>query len=244
MEQPDNPSLLLRKIDVLASLSETELNNLGDTLEWRSFAPREMIVRHLEQGGDVFFIVSGSCRAHLRTPNGRTVPIRELKAGDHFGELAALTGAPRSLSVEASSASVVARCPQAAFVSFIQSNATLANAIAINLARAVVGLTDRLYEFAALEMRFRLYSELLRLARTGRHTPDGIVVDQAPTHEALATAISAQREHVTRELGQLANEGIVAQDRRTLVIRDPDKLRERVQRRGGLTASQLVDWRV
>ncbi len=242
MDSPQNAAQLLRKVKALAGLDETTLTQLAAELEWRSFKAREIIVRHLERASDVYFVIEGACSARLETPRGRLVPIRKLEAGDHFGELAALAGAPRSVSVDALTDGVLARCPEATFQRLVETNAVFANAIAARLARTVISLTDRLYEFAALEVRFRLYSELLRLARAGRQDPDGVVIEDAPTHEALAAAIGAQREHVTRELGLLASEGVIRQARPSLIICDIVKLRDLVQRRGGVTASLWLDW--
>lgn len=243
MKRPHDPASALRTIGVLAELGDDALGALAAEVEWRAYRARETIVRHLDPAGDVYFILDGVCRAQMRTPHGRMLPIRELKAGDYFGELAALTGAPRSLTVEALSETSLAACPQARFLHLMQTNAPFAGAIAAHLARSVVSLTDRVYEFATLEMRFRLYAELMRLARQGRESPEGLLIEEAPTHEALAAAIGSQREHVTRELRQLAQDGVLRQARRTLVICDMVKLEDMVRRRAGLTASQVADWR-
>lgn len=240
--EPDRP--LLRNIAILAPLSEEELDMLGAELAWRSLPEGAPVVTHLEQEADVYFILEGVCRVSMQTPQGRAVAIRELGPGDHFGEIAALTGAPRSVAVEAKTALLAAQCPGSAFREAMARNGAFASAVAAHLARSVVTLTDRLYELAALETRFRLYAELLRLARAGQPGPEGVLIAEAPTHEALASAIGAQRESVTRELRQLAGEGLVEQRRRALIVRDIDKLRQMVEHRGGRTVSQLVDWRV
>jgi CRP/FNR family transcriptional regulator, cyclic AMP receptor protein len=138
----------------------------------------------------------------------------------------------------------VAVCPASAFQDLLGRNAAFAERIAVSLARTVVLLTDRLFELAVLEVRFRLYSELLRLARGGEATPDGVIIRDAPTHEKLAGIIGAQREAVTREFSYLTEEGVLRQGKgkREFVIVDLDRLRDMVQKRAGVTATQLVDW--
>ncbi|MGD9981976.1 MAG: Crp/Fnr family transcriptional regulator [Hyphomonadaceae bacterium] len=233
---------LLRTVAVLASMTDDELNRLLTATSWISVSQGQEVLSHLTSSTQVYFLIEGVFRAQLTTAHGRTVAIRKLHAGAHIGEIAALTGAPRSVSVIAESDGLVAEWSADTFQQAMESNALFAQAIAASLARNVVLLTDRLFELAALEVRFRLYAEVLRLARRGEHTGEGILVRDTPTHEMIAAAIGAQREAVTREMGQLATDGVIQHGRRELLIKDFERLQSMVQQRAGLTATQLVDW--
>lgn len=233
----------LRDVTILSSLSDEELGVLASAILWIEVTPEQEVVSHLNDGAQVYFVIEGEFRTMMTTAYGRAVAIGQLHPGSHFGEIAALTGAPRSLSVVANTAGLVGECPPEAFLSAMRGNARFAEAVAASLARRVVLLTDRLFELAALEMRFRVYSELLRLARDGEETPEGVLIRNAPTHEMIAAAIGAQREAVNRELRYLAGEGVIKQTRREIVVLNMERLREMVQKRAGLTATQLVDWR-
>jgi CRP-like cAMP-binding protein len=116
--------------------------------------------------------------------------------------------------------------------------------VAAHLARNVVALTDRVFELAALEMRFRVYAELLRLAATGELTAEGILIHPTPTHEAIAASVGAQREAVNRELRALATKGVIKQARREILILNVEWLRDELRRRAGATTSDAVDWRL
>ena len=87
------------------------------------------------------------------------------------------------------------------------------------------------------------HGELLAVVRGGEQTPEGVLIRKAPTHEMIAAAIGAQREAVNRELRYLAGEGVIKQNRREIVVLNMERLREMVQKRAGLTATQVVDWR-
>ena len=232
----------LRSIDILATLSEAELNTLADQVTWLSVLPDQQVVAHLSGGAQVYFIVEGIFRIRILSPTGRLVAFRQMQAGGYFGEIAALTGSPRTVSVVAETEGLLAECPADAFLALMRGNGGFAQAVSTALARTVVLLTDRVFELATLEVRFRIYAELLRLAHDGEKQADGIVVRPAPTQEMIAAAIGAQREAVTREMRYLAQEGIIRQGRREFTIVEPDRLRELVQRRGGLTATRLADW--
>ncbi len=165
-----------------------------------------------------------------------------MSAGSHFGEIAALTDTPRSVAVVADTAGLIAECPPEAFSASIARSGAFALAVSAHPARNVVALTDRVFELAALEMRFRVHAELLRLAATGVQTPQGVLIREAPTHEAIASAVGAQREAVNRELRNLAKNGVIQQTKRELLIIDIERLRESLHRRAGATTSEAVAW--
>lgn len=232
----------LRKVKILADLPDGDLDALAGAVAWRHVKADEQIVSHLDGGTEVFFAAEGAFRARLEAANGRQVAIRHLPEGSHFGEIAALMGTPRSLTIFAVTDGLLAECPAAAFLALMARNGSFATAVATHLGRTVVALTDRVFELAALEVRFRIYTELLRIAAGGELTDEGVLIQNAPTHEAIASAVGAQREAVTRELRMLASEGLLRQTKRELLILDIERLRELVLRRAGHMTSEAVDW--
>jgi len=241
---PEDTPSMLRRVHVLAHLDDAALSALGASLVWKQVKAGEIVVSHLSSDTQVYFVIEGVFATRLKTAAGRVVSIRQILPGSHFGEIAALANTPRSLAVIAETDGLIAECSQAAFVSLMQQDARLATSIAANLSRIVVQLTERVFELAALEVRFRIYAELLRLAANGETADHGaVVIHGAPTHETIATAVGAQREAVTRELRQLASEGVVRQEKRDLIILKLERLRSLVRQRAGDTTSDAIDWR-
>ncbi|MGQ0533223.1 MAG: Crp/Fnr family transcriptional regulator [Caulobacteraceae bacterium] len=233
---------LLRSVAVLARLPDGDLERLARDSKCVAVKKGDELLSHLTTSTQVYFLIRGAFRAQMTTAYGKTVAIRKLHAGAHIGEIAALTGSPRSVSVVAETDGLIVESSAEAFRSLMQRNAVFAEEIAASLARNVVLLTDRLFELAALEVRFRLYAELLRLARHGEANDGGILIKDAPTHEMIAAAIGAQREAVTREMRVLSTESLVTQSKREILILDVEKLQEMVRRRAGVTATQILDW--
>ncbi|MEQ1808788.1 MAG: Crp/Fnr family transcriptional regulator [Terricaulis sp.] len=241
---PETARARLRHVKILSVVDTPSLDALAQRLTWRRVRLGEEVVSHLDRGTQVFFAIEGTFNAKLQTAFGRQVAIRQLLPGSHFGEIAALTETPRSLRIVAETDGLIAECPTDAFLDLMGKNGAFATAVAAHLARNVVALTDRVFELAALEMRFRVYAELLRLASTGEHVERGILIRQAPTHEAIAATVGAQREAVNRELRALANNGVIQQARREILILNLEWLRDELRRRAGATTSDAVDWRL
>jgi CRP-like cAMP-binding protein len=164
----------LRQVRILSDVTDATLDALAAKLSWRSVHTGDEVVSHLDRGTQVFFAIEGTFNARLQTAFGRQVVIRQLLAGSHFGEIAALTETPRSLSITADTDGLIAECTAETFLGLMADDGAFATAVAAHLARNVVALTDRVFELAALEMRFRVYAELLRLAATGEQVDQGI----------------------------------------------------------------------
>jgi len=84
----------------------------GWQLASRVFAPGELIIREGEPGTEAYVITGGRCEA-FKVVGDREFSLREMRAGDVFGETAVLTGSPRTASVRAIDRVVVAVVPRA-----------------------------------------------------------------------------------------------------------------------------------
>lgn len=240
---PQDARALLRNVTILQGLADDALTELQTGISWRTVEKDAEVLAHLSDGDSIFFVLEGKLVLSRATPFGRSVTIRRLEAGDHFGEIAALIGTPRSLAVVTETETRIAECRGDSFRALMRNNAAFANQIAADLARTVVALTERLFEVTLLEMRFRLYSELLRLAGREEETPEGIRLSNAPSHEDLGAAIGATRESISRELGYLVRKGVI-QTQNGFVISNPAELRAMVQQRAGVTLSEKMNWKV
>jgi CRP/FNR family transcriptional regulator, cyclic AMP receptor protein len=96
------------------------------------------------------------------------------------------------------------------------------------LAGRVRELNARLMEHAVLDLRHRLYSELLRLSVSRAGAGKERVVTPPPYHHVLAARIGCRREQVTREFTAMSQEGLVERTRGALVIKRPDLLEARI----------------
>jgi CRP-like cAMP-binding protein len=90
---------ILRSAPAFRSLNESEATVLFRNAEVRTFEADEQILCAGEPGDTMFVIADGSVVIPLREEDGRVRMTVKLKAGDFFGEMALLTGEPRSADV-------------------------------------------------------------------------------------------------------------------------------------------------
>jgi len=205
-----------------------DLSRFEARSHWRRFEPDEILVDFDDLSTDVYFLLSGDVRVLIRTQSGKEVILGEMRGGQLFGELAAIDGVKRSANVTALTRGEVGIMPSAVFRELVFASPTVADRLLRLLAGRVRELNSRLMEQAVLDLRHRLYSELLRMSapRTGHGSER--VVTPPPFHHVLAARIGCRREQVTREFTTMANEGLVERTRGALVIKRPDLLEARI----------------
>ena len=91
---------LVRGVPLFGELSGEALAAVTEQLRLERFVENEDIVRVGDSGDRLYVLSKGSAEVRLEEP-GNDRPIRELHEGDAFGELAVLTGRPRSATVRA-----------------------------------------------------------------------------------------------------------------------------------------------
>jgi cAMP-dependent protein kinase regulator len=101
-EEQANPSAQsLDGMPLFSGIPKDELVSLLAAARPERVAPGQVIVREGEPGDTLYLIVQGTLRVSTRGQEGEDVALAALGAGDFFGEVALLTGRPRTATVAA-----------------------------------------------------------------------------------------------------------------------------------------------
>jgi CRP-like cAMP-binding protein len=92
---------LLDKVDFLHAFQDEELDILARRIRYQLYARGEKICLQGEPGDSFYIIKSGRLRVSAKNPRGEVFLSIEMLPGQYFGEMALLTGEPRSATVEA-----------------------------------------------------------------------------------------------------------------------------------------------
>ncbi len=207
---------------------EIDLAPFEARANWRRFDPDEVLVDFDEPSTDVYFLLSGEVRVLMRTASGKEVILYEMKPGDLFGELAALDGVPRSANVTALTRGEACVMPASVFKELLFSHQPIAERLFCLMASRIRELNARFMEQTVLDLRHRLYSELLRLSIPRQDRGGERVITPPPFHHIVAARIGCRREQITREFTMLTQEGLIERTRGALILRQPDVLKARV----------------
>ena len=219
----------LGTIPFFRDADDIDLGPFDRRCSWRKLDEEQVAVDFEDTSSDVYFLVSGEVRILVRTPGGKEVILTDMQAGQYFGELSAIDGTPRSANVTALTRCDMCIMPASVFREIIFSSKILCDKVLHLLAGRVRDLNARVIEHTVLDVRHRLYAELLRRSQPRAGNPAERIVSPPPYHHVLAERVDCRREQVTRELSQMNGEGLTEKTRGGLVLKSPALMNERIQ---------------
>jgi len=217
----------LRRIPLLAELSDEDMLRVKSDLRIRQYAKRDVVLQKGAAGDSLLFLLTGSLQVVDVTEDGRAIGLRMLNPGDFFGEIAVINGSMRSASVVALTPVLVALLPRATALHLFSHSPSVAN----QMLRFLAAKVQRDSEFRALlsihntSRRIYTFIDLLKEKKEG----DVHVVENLPTHQDIANMINTSRETVTRALMALTQQGIIKKGSHSLIIIDPAALQKLAQ---------------
>jgi CRP/FNR family cyclic AMP-dependent transcriptional regulator len=217
---------LLASVDVFEPLPPRELRALarGASLE-RLGAGEGMTVEPREHARRVILLLSGRAAVYEPGPRGRGLTLSVAEAGTVVG-VAGLSERARGLRVVATMPSLVCLVAFEAFEEVVRRNPEVGLRLVRVLGERIGVLEERLAELAYGGVPARLAGAIVRLVEG-----EGVMGCQDArlptryTHRQLGSMIGANREAVTRALGDLRRGGVIEIRERRIHVADIEALR-------------------
>jgi CRP/FNR family transcriptional regulator, cyclic AMP receptor protein len=212
----------LATVPFFSGLDAASLDRVTRGMRTRRFRKGEVIFHLGDPGDALFIVVSGAIKIMLPSDTGDEAILATLRAGDVFGELALLDGAPRSATAAALEASETAILPRAQFRELLATEPAIRDALLASLAAELRRLTNHVEELHFLDITGRLAARLVRLAQEGgTKLPDGGVrLRKNLTQGDLAAMVGCTRQSVNKLLGQFTDDHLIRLDREGIIIVD------------------------
>ncbi len=126
----------LRRVKILAHLSESQLALLLNIVEVQEALPGASVVKQGEHGDAMFLVLSGELRVRLMSAGRQTV-LATLGTGDFFGEISMIDAGPRSADVVANQASILLKISAAAFQRLMRESPAVAASLLLGTCRTL-----------------------------------------------------------------------------------------------------------
>ena len=218
---------ILKAVSLFVELDDDQLERLAERVRSRQYARGQIIFAEGDPGTSLCIVASGKVDAVTSSPDGKELVLNSFGPGDVFGELALLTGEPRSADAVAREASRVFLLPRDDFLAFLEANPRVAITLLTIVSRKLQRTTRQVQDFSFLDVPARLARVLLDLAsadpKAGGEAPSFRV-----TQLELAARIGATRESVNKWLGYFADQGLIEHGRGQVTIVRPRALRQRI----------------
>lgn len=205
---------MLKNIDLFAELSDEAAEKLLRCAKLHKYPKNSVIVTEGDTHSNFYIVVSGNLKVFADGDDGRQVVFSWLEAGDYFGELALIDGAPRSASVMTLAATTLQVISQQDFQQFLTGDYAAALAMMKAMARRIRILTGSVRDFALLDVYGRVANLLQQRADSaGEHA------ELKLTHQEIADRVGASREMVSRIMRELAVGGYIEQTTGSIALR-------------------------
>ncbi|KPA15503.1 membrane protein containing Mechanosensitive ion channel MscS [Candidatus Magnetomorum sp. HK-1] len=111
---------LVDGVDIFMELPEEAKSYLSQCLINRRYKPGEIIVKDGDIGDSLFIIAEGTVSVMINVGNDEYIESNRIGAGNYFGEMGLLTGAPRTANIVAISETIVCEITRADVESFME----------------------------------------------------------------------------------------------------------------------------
>ena len=193
----------------------------------RRFRQGETIFHQGDAGQLLYLIESGRVRIYVMGEDGQETSVSLAGSGDIFGELAVIDGLPRSASVVAQEDTQVLTLSRERLREHLRRSPQLEINFMKTLSVRVRYSTQQMGSLTFLDVSGRLARKLLELAQAyGVAEPEGVRIDTTLTQSDLASLIGATRESINKAMSALRRQGLVLLRHGSIIIVDPDALRE------------------
>jgi len=210
----------LRRIQLLASLSDEALARLAQVALRREFGPGEAIILEGMDCEAAYFLLEGRARVSRSSPGGREQVLARLGPGQAFNTVPPFCDrGTNHATVVALTPVVLYALPRAAMLRLVTEIPELALAFLRDFAARLDHLSDLVEDLSLRSVRGRLARFLLE------HADEG-ALDRGWTQDEIAAQIGTVRDVVGRTLRAFADAGLIRIDRQRIVLLQRQALEE------------------
>ena len=199
----------VRKVPLFDDLSQDAFVELVNKVGYHRHAAGQRIIREGDPGRSFFVIVEGKVRIFKRTKDGKELTLAHLGEGAFFGEMALLSGAPRTANVVAEEDSEILEVTDVVLrqlaTKYPQVIASLKNFYRQRLLNNVMAISPLFKDFDPSERKSIV--EKFRMKQAG---PGEVLIAEGRSSDGLyvvlhgAVQVSTRREGKDIELARLS----------------------------------------
>jgi len=204
-------------IPLFRGLQHEQIELIVTSMADQMFDRGQTVLSEGETATGFFVLVSGRVKIFKLSPDGKEQILHLVCAGESFGEVPMFAGGHFPANAETIEKSRVFFFPRAAFLDLIQKDPSLAMNMLAELSRRLRQLTRLVEELSLKEVPGRLAAHILYLSNAGGGA-DEIELDI--TKGQLASLLGTIPETLSRILGKMSSQGIIAVQGRKVRLLD------------------------
>lgn len=217
----------IRSFSLFKRLDVSAADQMAQQARTRIIRKGEMVLKRGQTLDGLLTVLEGKLKIYLLSCNGSERIIRLLSPGDSFGEAIMFNEIPSPVFVQGLATSQLAYFPRESVYEMLASRPQFTIAMVQSLSRMLHEMIIDLESCCMQNARQRLAHYLVCRAHSGT-APSEIL--QLPASKAIvASTLNLSAETFSRELHQLARDGLISVDRRQIRMHDVDALKALAQ---------------
>jgi len=125
----------LRHIELFESLDMPTLTALADRFSPEYIGEGQVVIEQGEPGDKLYLIARGQVEVIVHGESGTAQEVDTMQDGDHFGEMALLSDAPRNATIRTTTSCLFLTLPKAEFLGLVQTIPAVRAAVDLQIAR-------------------------------------------------------------------------------------------------------------
>jgi len=216
----------LENIDVTGIFCPKKLGSQIEILNHRKFSKGEYIFLPEESADKIYFITSGSVKIGSISETGKEITKAILEPGQVFGELSLIGQKSRRDFAFAMEESETCVLTSEEIKGLMKEHSGLSLFIMRIIGSRALEMETRLESLIFKDSRTRIIEFLVDLVdKKGQQVGYEWVVRKFLTHQEIANLTATSRQTVTTTLNDLKKENVLTFNRKRLLVRDLDRLR-------------------
>lgn len=204
---------MLKTFPILASLAESQLNELARHSEVHKYSRRGIVLTARKHEDSLCLLFEGRLQGVDFTLDGREVGLYFVEPGGVCGELALFEKAPQPENVIALTASVTVKVPVAKMREVMESSPEILTFLSTKLALRIREMTSQRSLLSIPNIGQRVCCQLWSLLPEEVESEgDKSEIINPPTHMEIAIMLNVSRESVSRIFQGLQSQDIVRRD--------------------------------
>jgi CRP/FNR family transcriptional regulator len=215
----------LNNVRLFADLSDAERDRIATACRRRAYRKGTNLFYEGDHGGQLYIVLCGGVKIFSESPEtGQETILALLRPGEVFGEMALLTGEPRSASAVTTENTELLLLDQASFHAILRDSFELTTQLLRNLASRLRQSNENLLDITSNTSLSRVAKLVLAQAdpASGRLCPP-------LSQEEIASRIGVRRETVARNLAKLEASRCLKRNRGHILITDRALLERKAQ---------------
>lgn len=219
---------LLAKTQIFGEIDEDSIRKLAERATLRTYAKGQLIFHQGDLAGSLFVMKEGLVKVFVTSEDGDEMVLVTLRPPDTFGELALLDGSDRSASAEALEPTTVVEVNRTTFLDIVRSTPHMMEALLVSMGAVLRRLTEQAADLVFLDLHGRVAKLLMTMAdEHGNANDDGIELDVKLTQTDIAAMVGGSRQSINQILRSFEERGYVELRGKTMLVKQPDRLRHR-----------------